>query len=536
MRNEDLRTQLGIAEVQDQPIAASFLQGQAAAIQRQAALRSQGLSNQAQSLQSRVADAQRRRQAAIEAAKARYDYESSASSRLADMYKPTNVGDSLIRLNPQTGKYETVYSSPKAKQAEVKELNGVLYERQSDGKWTAVAGSEKAANRDTQVVNIGGRQVLIDKNTGQTVADLGKAGSSIGDMTSGQASAFMTITNKYQADPIVNQGLKGIQAASIADQVIADPYRSTNQLKALYSLMKNLDPDSAVREGEVQLAQKTQSFWESFKTSLDRAVNGQIMSPDAARDLAIATKELAQTWSEAAKRRQAQYASQADVVGVGDPFMEYIGGFQSDFGIPGMAGSSPSGTQATNSPQKTDAQLIAEEEARRGMTLSPAARQQFLAQKRAEASNNPLGSYLDSAYGQGGFKTGLGTPQNGQFGSQVENLALAIRTHESGGNYSAKGASTEGGAYQFMPATWKEWAGKYLGNPNAQQTKENQDFVAKSKIADLLKQGYNERQVALIWNGGQPVEKKGVNKYGVPYDTAKYANNVLAIYNKAKAA
>lgn len=121
------------------------------------------------------------------------------------------------------------------------------------------------------------------------------------------------------------------------------------------------------------------------------------------------------------------------------------------------------------------------------------------------------------------FPNALSTAQNGS----AAQIAAAIRQVESGGNYNARGGSGEIGAYQFMPSSWKSWAGKYLGNANAPMTQQNQDKVAQAKIQDLLNQGYNPQQVALIWNGGEPVVKKGVNRYGVAYDSGAYANKVL---------
>lgn len=109
----------------------------------------------------------------------------------------------------------------------------------------------------------------------------------------------------------------------------------------------------------------------------------------------------------------------------------------------------------------------------------------------------------------------------------AESIANAIKQVESQGNYQARGASGETGAYQFMPNTWRQWAGEFLGDPNAPQTPENQDYVAMAKIDSLLKQGYNPAEIALIWNGGTPTVKRGVNKYGVAYDSGAYANKVL---------
>lgn len=111
--------------------------------------------------------------------------------------------------------------------------------------------------------------------------------------------------------------------------------------------------------------------------------------------------------------------------------------------------------------------------------------------------------------------------------ASASKIANAIKQVESQGNYSAKGASGEFGAYQFMPSTWKQWAGEFLGDSNAQPTPQNQDFVAQAKINSLVQQGYNPEEIALIWNGGTPKRKAGVNKFGVKYDSGAYADKVI---------
>ena len=125
----------------------------------------------------------------------------------------------------------------------------------------------------------------------------------------------------------------------------------------------------------------------------------------------------------------------------------------------------------------------------------------------------------------------LGVPQSfssvGGDTNQASKIAMAIKDVETGGNYSISGASGEHGAYQFMPDTWKAWSKQYLGDANAPMTQENQDKVATAKIADLLNQGHTPYEVALIWNGGEAKEKKGVNNKGVAYDSGAYARKVL---------
>lgn len=111
----------------------------------------------------------------------------------------------------------------------------------------------------------------------------------------------------------------------------------------------------------------------------------------------------------------------------------------------------------------------------------------------------------------------------------VVKIAQAIRKVESNGRYDAAGGSGEGGAYQFMPSTWKSWAGKYLGDPNAKMDKINQNKVAYYKIKELKDQGFKVDQIASVWNSGGPnyAGKVGTNKYGVKYDTPSYVAKVV---------
>ena len=92
-----------------------------------------------------------------------------------------------------------------------------------------------------------------------------------------------------------------------------------------------MDPDTAVREGELSLAQQTQSYFGRFDSTLQRITEGRLITPQAAKELAEATKSLVSLWQDAAKRRTKQYDSQATVGGVGDAWSEYKSGFEEDF-------------------------------------------------------------------------------------------------------------------------------------------------------------------------------------------------------------
>ena len=136
-----------------------------------------------------------------------------------------------------------------------------------------------------------------------------------------------------------------------------------------------------------------------------------------------------------------------------------------------------------------------------------------------------------------------------EFGNIMENLdptilalAKAIKYTETGtgDTYMQKGASGELGAYQFTKGFWNNNAQKYLGNANAPLTRDNQNRVAYAYIKSKKEQGYSPTQIASMWNAGdgKPDAYKqnwrGVNSYGVKYDTPAYVAKVYGTYQQIK--
>lgn len=120
--------------------------------------------------------------------------------------------------------------------------------------------------------------------------------------------------------------------------------------------------------------------------------------------------------------------------------------------------------------------------------------------------------------------------------ASVVNLAKAIRTVESGGNYDAKGASGEHGAYQWMPNNFEAGAKKYGLDPN-DKSPISQDKVAYNTLKEWKDQGLTPAQIAAKWNsGGTEWEGKvGTNKFGVKYDVPAYVNKVVDAFRAVKA-
>lgn len=286
--------------VGDEPISAQAMAGRREMLTRE---------EQAQlvPMQRQLAILQGQRQASLDTQKLRYEDEKSKEESRG---KTATVGKSLYQYDPTTNSYKLAVEGPKE------------YQSGSIGEYEYYRDNEIAAGRKPMGYN---EYQNLDANRKRAIVQTGLTQSQINQ-------SFLTISNKYQADSIINQAINGKTASAIADQIIADPSKATNQLASLYLLVKNLDPTSAVREGELALANQTQSYLQIFSNSLKRISEGRVIAPGAAKALAEATKNLTRAWETTADRRQKQYIAQATTAGVGNEFTQYLGGYESSFG------------------------------------------------------------------------------------------------------------------------------------------------------------------------------------------------------------
>jgi hypothetical protein len=130
---------------------------------------------------------------------------------------------------------------------------------------------------------------------------------------------------------------------------------------------------------------------------------------------------------------------------------------------------------------------------------------------------------------------------NNTLDPQVVALTKAIRQVESGGNFGASGASGEHGGYQYTPETWSGVAKKYgINVPLEQATSSQQNEVTYKRIKEWKDAGHNVGQIASMWNAGEGRPNayrenwRGVNKFGVVYDTPAYAQKVARAYQQLK--
>ncbi len=101
----------------------------------------------------------------------------------------------------------------------------------------------------------------------------------------------------------------------------------------------------------------------------------------------------------------------------------------------------------------------------------------------------------------------------------------AVGHVESGGDYYARNATSGAyGKYQIMPASWRAWAYRYLGDANATPTPANQEIVAAAKFRALYNWLGSWRRVAYWWLTGSS------RTYAWSYAATRYVNRVMAYY------
>lgn len=264
--------------------------------------------------------------------------------------------------------------------------------------------------------------------------------------------------------------------------------RAAGGQAVITSFNKLLDPGSVVREGEYARSEQGQSILNRLQGRINQASQGGVALTDAEiQQIASVTKTLYTDYLRSYNNEVAEYRRLAGEAGVKS---ENIAQYKDTAGLITKDNAKEGDIVILNGKpyQKTGDEFFLMEEESEPMDFSA-----------ANEIKDPVA------------------------------IAEAIRQVESEGNYDATGESGENGAYQFMPDTWKEWAGKHLGNANAPMTQQNQDFVAQMQINEWLREGKTAEEIALLWNGGETKRKSGVNKFGVKYDSGAYADKVLSM-------
>lgn len=432
-------TNLGITglEGQGRGIPLGLVRGQ------QGLLEQQG-NEKAQTLQSQLANLIANRQSQQNAIKDQLTNAQSQYQNDMAQSSPTSIGNGIIRYNPSTGKYDTLYTTPADQQNKpTQNIQEYEYAKNNGYKGTYLDYlKEVSGNKDTGSAG-------FTLNPGETRYDV-------------------------NGNPIASSSSSG-KPPSDAERKVYGFYTRAQDAE------KNVQ--NALQQGDINYF--AQGILPNF------AQSSQYQQ----------YKQGSESWIKAVLRQESGAAISPG---------ELDSYFKTFF------------------PQSGDStQVIAQKAASRQSAMASLAQESgslYQGNQSQGLSQEDMDYIRSQGVDPSVFSNDLSMSQNG---SSAVAIANAIKKTESNGNYSAVGASGEHGAYQFMPATWSSWARQYLGDANAAMTPQNQDKVATAHIQDLINQGYNPQQIALLWNSGQTTPVKGVNSSGVAYDSGAYANKVL---------
>lgn len=188
----------------------------------------------------------------------------------------------------------------------------------------------------TQITEIDGRKALLTfDGTGNPVnlVDLGPANApGSGELTPGQVNAFNSIVSKYNASPLIAAADRTAVLSATIKNIKKDPSNGAQQLNLAYSYIQALDTyQSAVREGELSLVNSIDSRIGQLQGEITKIQNGQIVRPEVALQIAAAAETIVGTINQAAKQKAQSFASQANVVGLGPYWNQYVSGFNQGY-------------------------------------------------------------------------------------------------------------------------------------------------------------------------------------------------------------
>lgn len=209
----------------------------------------------------------------------------------------------------------------------------------------------------TQIVEVSGRKALVtfDGSGNPTnLVDLGAAdvpgsggSGGSGGLTSGQVNAFNSIVSKYNSSPLVQASDRTAVLTGTIKKVRENPSDGSQQLNLAYSYVQALDTyQSAVREGELGLVNSIDSKIGQLNNSVQQIQNGQIVRPEVALQIANAAESIVNTINSAAKQKAQSFSSQANVVGLGQYWNQYVSGFNQGYNQPITTNAKGSSTNA----------------------------------------------------------------------------------------------------------------------------------------------------------------------------------------------
>lgn len=145
-----------------------------------------------------------------------------------------------------------------------------------------LAQSKMEAARDSADIDERYKNALID----QLTLKKRQAEAEVGQLSNEQKTRIDSVYNSYLKAPPIDDYIKSeAQFKQLQDVILQKGSTGAQGLATVFAFMKSLDPDSVVREGEQQQAQKTGGFFDSIVSTLNDAVGKGKLTPQVRKNI-----------------------------------------------------------------------------------------------------------------------------------------------------------------------------------------------------------------------------------------------------------
>jgi hypothetical protein len=145
-----------------------------------------------------------------------------------------------------------------------------------------LAQSKMDAAKDSAAIDERYKNALI----GQLEAKRQQAEAEVGQLSNEQKTRIDSVYNSYiKAAPIDDYIKSEAQFKQLQDVILQKGSTGAQGLATVFAFMKSLDPDSVVREGEQQQAQKTGGLFDSIVSTLNDAVGKGKLTPQVRKNI-----------------------------------------------------------------------------------------------------------------------------------------------------------------------------------------------------------------------------------------------------------
>jgi hypothetical protein len=224
--------------------------------------------------------------------KEQFQLQQQSEQKKTDLASITKTADDLHQAMLQNNAPQSVYSAIDKITNDY--VAGKITAQDAQSKMYSAAG-QYGMTPNTEIRQLdNGQTVIIDKNTGTIVKNLGGAKTAElqpGDnpqlytgLSTGTATAVRSVVSKFGTEPTIQNFATVQDGYNFASSLDTKTKNPADDQALIYALAKTLDPGSVVREGEYATAQKySQSWINAYGKGVSQAIAGTGFLSETAR-------------------------------------------------------------------------------------------------------------------------------------------------------------------------------------------------------------------------------------------------------------